>query len=34
MTEDQKKKMLAGFTKPVRDDFDEDYWTEDEEVSY
>ena len=28
MTEDEKKKMLASFEKPVQDDVDDTYWTD------
>ena len=29
MTEDEKKKMLAGFQKPEGEEVDDGYWTED-----
>jgi hypothetical protein len=28
VTEDEKKKMLSGFEKPVQDDVDDGYWTD------
>ena len=28
MTEDEKKKMLAGFEKPAQDDVEDGYWTD------